>query len=232
MMSQVARRDGRRAAAEYLRQLLLKPGRYRDLWQARVPKPRDGVINQMAVTELIADQIRAMPGRPGDAQVMPYQLQETVAGALSGQHLSDEVLQLFIDAFGFEEHEAGRLARLRNGSAKISVMSGTHAVTPKAEQDVDDAFGRRKHQTLSLHDHVYVGSDGRIERVRALQVIEAMFQAVDRIPFVCDTNVLTLEVGQGGKALADDVRQISENVFCSEIQLARTLDLGETLTLE
>jgi len=44
--------------------------------------------------------------------------------------------------------------------------------------------------------------------------------------------VLTLEVGQGGKELSGGVRQIGENVFTTEILLSRTLDLGETTTLE
>ena len=111
-------------------------------------------------------------------------------------------------------------------------MSGSHAVPLGSEQDVDRVIGRRQHQTLSLHDHVYVGADGRIERARTLQVIEANAQGVDRIPFICDTNVLTLEVGQGGKELTGDVRRIGDELFSAEILLARTLDVGETITLE
>ena len=83
---------------------------------------------------------------------------------------------------------------LWNGSATISVMSGTHAVPLQAEEEVNRALGPRHHRTLSLHDHVYIGGDGRIDRARAMQVIEATAQGVDRIPFLCDTNVLTLEV--------------------------------------
>lgn len=65
-----------------------------------------------------------------------------------------------------------------------------------------------------------------------MQVIEATAQGVDRIPFVCDTNVLTLEVTQGCKELAVAVRRIGAEMFATEILLARTLDLGETQTLE
>ena len=55
--------------------------------------------------------------------MMPYQLRDTVSGALSGQH-SVQTLELLIDSFGFSEHEAGRL-RLWAGSTTIGVMSGT-----------------------------------------------------------------------------------------------------------
>lgn len=231
-MSDAAHTGSRRAAAEYLRQLLLKPGRYRDEWQQHVARPRDGVINQMAVAEVIAGRLRSAPGHPGDAQVVPYQLRETILGALAGRELSQQTLELFIAAFAFSGHEAERLRRLHAGSDRISVISGRRAVPVEAERDVDRAFGPRRHRTLSLHDHVYVGADGRIDRARAIQVIEATAPGVDRIPFLCDTQVLTLEVGQGGKELTGEVHQIGDDVFFTEILLARTLELGETLTLE
>ena len=65
-----------------------------------------------------------------------------------------------------------------------------------------------------------------------LQVIEAIAQGVDRIPFMFDTNVLTVEVGQGGKELNGNVQRIGDDMFFAEILLARSLDIGETITLE
>jgi hypothetical protein len=231
-VSEAARIEGQRAAAEYLRQLLLKPGRYREAWQRYVTRPRDDVINQLAVAELIVDHLRSAQGRPGGAQVMAYQLRDTVAGALSGRQFSQQTLGLVIEAFELSEHEAGRLRRLWSGAATISVVSGTHAVPVTAEQEVDAAVGKRRHHTLSLHDHIWVLQDCRIDRARTMQVIEATAQGVDRIPFMCDNNVLTLEVGQGCKELNGPIRQIGADVFATEILLARTLDLGETLSLE
>jgi hypothetical protein len=222
---------GQRAAGQYLRQLLLKPGPYRDAWQNQVARPRDGVINQLAVAEVIARQ-RAAGGHPGDSQMPPYQLRDVVSGALFGGKLTADTLQAFISAFGFSEEESDRLRRLLAGSSRISVMSGTHAVPANAAQNLDAAIGPRRHQTLSMHDHVWVGSDGRIDRLRTMQVIEACARGVDRIPFICDTNVLTLEVGQGCKELTGDVSRIGPDIFATQILLARTLDLGETLTFE
>lgn len=65
-----------------------------------------------------------------------------------------------------------------------------------------------------------------------MQVIEATAPGVDRIPFLCDTNVLTIEVGQGCKELAGQLREIRADVFATQILLARSLELGETITLE
>jgi len=228
----MARRDSRRAASDYLQQLLLKPGSYRESWEQYVSRERRGTINQLAVAEVIARHLWSAPRGPADVDITPHQLKDTVSRALTGRLLSRPALSLFIDAFGFSEHEATRLWRLWNGSASISVMTGSRAVPVQAERQVAEVLGPRQHQTLSLHDHVYIGADGRIDRARAMQVIEATAQGVDRIPFMCDTNVLTIDVGQGCKELTGEVRQIDSDVFATEIVLARTLDLGETITLE
>ena len=226
------RPDGRRAASDYLRELLLKTGRYRAAWEQHATRERRGTINQLAVAEVLARHLQSAPRSPSDPTVTPHQLKDTVSRALTGRLLSRSALTLFIDSFGLSEHEAGRLWRLWNGAATIGVMSGTHAVPAAAEQDVDAAMGPRRHQTLALHDHIWVGLDGRIDGARTMHVIEAIAPGVDRIPFVCDTNVLTLEVGQGCKELTGQVRRIGGDLFATEILLSRTLDIGETLTLE
>ncbi len=229
-MSDAARLTAQRAAAEYLRQLLLKPGAYRDTWRRHAARYRDAVINQLAVAEVLAAHTPS--GRAVDAPLMPYQLRDIVSGALSGSGLSAETLQWFIAAFGFSDHDAGQLRRLLAGSSRIGILSGSHAVPDGVESYVDAAIGPRRHQTLSLHDHIWVGADGRIDRSRTMHVVEAIASAVDRIPFVCDTNVLTLEVGQGCKELAGPLRWIGGEFFAAELLLSRTLDIGETLTLE
>ncbi len=226
------RQDGRRAASQYLQQLLLKPGAYRQSWERYVSRERRGTINQLAVAEVIARHLWSEPRSPADAQITPHQLKDTVSRALTGRLLSRPALSLFIGAFGFSEHEAGRLWRLWNGSASIGFLSGSHAVPSHTQRELAEVLGPPKHQTVSLHDHVYVGEDGRIDHARMLHVIEAIAPGVDRIPFVCDTNVLTVEVGQGGKELNGNVQQIGDDMFFAEILLARTLDLGETITLE
>ncbi len=210
----------------------MKPGGYRLAWERYATRERQGTINQLAVADVLARHLQSAPRTTKNPNVTPHQLKDTVSRALTGRLLSRSALALFIDAFAMSEHEAGRLWRLWNGAATIGVMTGTHAVPVAAEQDVNAAIGPRRHQTLSLHDHIWVGVDGRIDRSRTMHVVEAITPGVDRIPFVCDRNVLTLEVGQGCKELTGQVRQIGRNFFATEILLSRTLDIGETLTLE
>src|ERR1700739_4704311 len=106
--SDAKRQDGRRAASQYLQQLLLKPGVYRRSWERYVSRERRGTINQLAVAEVIARHLWSMPRSPTDADVTPHQLKDTVSRALTGRLLSRPALSLFIEAFGFSEHEAGR----------------------------------------------------------------------------------------------------------------------------
>lgn len=195
-------------------------------------RARPGEITQLAVAEVLARYLWSYPRVPGDADALPHQLKDTVSRALSGRLLSRSALALFIDAFGLTDHEADRLWRLWEGSGTISVLSGPRAMTSRTEQEVHAALGPRRHQTLSLHDHVYVGSDGLLARTRTLQVVEAIADGLDRIPYLYDTNALTLEVGQGCTDLSGELYQVSEQVFATHIALARALDAGETTTLE
>ncbi len=223
---------GRRAAASYLRELLQRPGGYRRLWEQHVIRARSGEITQLAVAEVLARRLWSYPRMPGDVDVLPHQLKDTVSRALSGKLLSRSTLSLFIDAFGISDAEADRLWRLWEGSGTISILSGPRAVTPRTEQELHAAIGPRRHQTLSLHDHVSVGAEGLPVRTRTLQVIEAIADELDRIPFLYDTKALTLEVGQGCTELASDLYQVSDDLFVTYIPLARALDAGETTTLE
>jgi hypothetical protein len=195
-------------------------------------RARSGEITQLAVAEVLARHLWSYPRVPGDAEVLPHQLKDTVSRALSGRLLSRSALSLFIDAFGLSDYEADRLWRLWEGSGTISVLSGTRAVTSRTEQELHAAIGPRRHQALSLHDHVYVGADGMPARARTLQVIEAIADGLDRIPYLYDTKALTLEVGQGCTELSGELYQVSDGLFITYISLARALDTGETSVLE
>jgi hypothetical protein len=224
--------QGRRAAASYLHELLQRPGAYRRRWEQHVVRARLGEINQLAVAEVLARRLWSYPRRAGDADVLAHQLKDTVSRALSGRLLSRQTLSLFIEAFRISDAEADRLYRLWEGSGTISVLSGARAVTPQTEEELQTAIGPRKHQTVSLHDHLVVGPEGLPERLRTLQVIEAVGDGLDRIPFLHDTKALTLEVGQGCTDLSGELYQVSDELYVTFISLARTLAAGETTTLE
>jgi hypothetical protein len=222
---------GQRAAGEYLRQLLLQPGAYRDSWRRHVERPREGVVNQLAVAEVLASHLRVR--RPAQAaRTELYELRNTVGHALAGRQLSRQVLKLFIDAFGISEDEAGRAWRLWSGATTIRVLAGKRAVSEQAEQAVSEVLGPRRHRVLAMHDHVRVGAAGLIESLHVMQTIEAIADGVDRIPVLADTSALTLEVGQGCRELSGDIRRVAGGLFLTHVLLTRTLRLAETGAVE
>ncbi|HEY3732722.1 MAG TPA: hypothetical protein VGL63_02295 [Streptosporangiaceae bacterium] len=222
----------RQAAATYLRELLLRPGRYRRRWEQYAERSRPGRVNQLAVAEVLARYRWSHPRAEGDTDLLARQLKDTVLRAMSGKMLSSATLSLFVEAFGFSDAEAQRLRRLWAGSDRISVLSGPRAMRPEATAMLTGSLGTPAYETVALHDHVTLGAGGLALRVRTMRVIEAIADGVDRIPFMHDTDVLTLEVGQGCKGVSGYLHQIEKSIYSTDILLAKTLTLGETLTLE
>jgi hypothetical protein len=195
-------------------------------------RSRPGEITQLAVAEVLARHLWSHPRVSGDEDVIARQLKDTVARALSGSLLSRPTLALFIEAFGISDAHAHQLWRLWEGSGRISVFSGDRAMGSKTEAELRSALGPPRHHTVSLHDHVDVESDGRLARTRTLQVIEAVADGLDRIPYIYDTNTLTLEVGQGCGEVSDELYQVSDGVYAAIVPLAAELSAGETISLE
>jgi hypothetical protein len=220
--------NGAQAASSYLRELLLRPGRYRRKWEQYAERSRKGQVNQLAVAEVLAHYLWEHPRSKGDADVLPRQLKDTASRALSGKLLSKATLTLFTDAFGFGDPERQQLLKLWEGSARVRVLSGPRAI----RDDKAVALGRPRLRTLSLHDHHYLGPDGLPVRHRVIHVIESLVDGLDRVPYRADTSALTVEVGQGFSGLAGQIYQPMPGLFVVDMMLSRPLAAGETATLE
>lgn len=219
---------GAQAAAAYIRELLLRPGRYRRKWEQYAERSRHGQVNQLAVAKVLAHYLWEHPRTEGDIDVLPRQLKDTASRALSGKLLSKATLILLSDAFGFGALEREQLFKLWEGSAHVRVLSGPRAI----RDDKAGMLGSPRLRTLSLHDHHYLGPDGLPARHRVIQVIEALVDGVDRVPYRADTNALTIEVRQGFRGLAGPVFQPIADLFVVDMLLAKPLAAGETTTLE
>jgi hypothetical protein len=159
-------------------------------------------------------------------------LKDTAARARSGRLLSRATLELFMDAFALPDAEQDQLWRLWEGSPRVRMLTGTRAIRPDTEEEVAAFLGPPGHQTVSLHDHAFVRADGRIGGVRTIQVIEALRDGLDSIPYIYDTSTLTLRVGHGCEPPVAPGRQVANGTYVLRIPLARTLAEGETLSLE
>ena len=227
-MGDPPRAAGPEAAAAYLRELLLRPGRYRRRWEQYAARSRHGQINQLAVAEALAHYLWAHPRAMGDADVLPRQLKDTTSRALSGKLLSKSALTLFMDAFDLDPFERDQLLKLWEGSARVRVLSGPAAVS----DEMAEIVGLPRYRTLSLHDHHYLGPDGLPSRHRTLHVVEAVTDGVDRVRFRADTSAVSVEAGQGCTGLGDMMWEIPGTLYAVDILLAETLAEGETATLE
>jgi hypothetical protein len=216
------------AAAAYLRELLLRPGRYRRKWEQYAERSRAGQVNQLAVAEVLAHYLWEHPRAKGDTDVLPRQLKDTASRALSGKLLSKATLTLFMEAFGIGIPERDQLLKLWEGSAHVRVLSGPRAI----RDDKASALGSPRLKTLSLHDHHYIGAAGLPVRHRVIHVIEAVVDGLDRVPYRADTNALTIEAGQGFSGLAGPFYQPVAELFVVDMLLAKPLAMGETATLE
>lgn len=220
------------AAAAYLRELLLRPGRIRRNWEQHAERSRRGQVNQLAVAEVLARHLWDNPRRAGDTEILARQLKDTASRALSGKLLSRATLALFIDAFRLPPADCEHLWRLWESPGQARVLSGPRALAPDVVTELAAVLGPPGHQTVSLHDHMRIGADGKPVRARTLQVIEATRSGLDRIPYLYDTHALTLEVGQGCKDPGEPLVRVRDGLYATTIPLAKTLDVGETLTLE
>jgi hypothetical protein len=220
------------AAAAYLRELLLRPGRYRRRWEQYAERSRRGQVNQLAVAEVLAHYLWEHPRNTGDTDVLPRQLKDTTSRVLSGRLLSKAALSLFMDAFDLSEFERDQLLKLWGGAATIRVLSGPRGMSVELVSEVSAILGPPGHQTVSMHDHVLMGADRQISKIRTLQVIEALREGVDRIPYVFDRNAISVETGLGCSGIAGPFAEIREGVYATHILLAKALEVGETLTLE
>ena len=104
--------SGAHAAAAYLRELLLRPGRYRHKWEQYAERSRAGQVNQLAVAGALAHYLWEHPRAEGDTEARARQLKDTASRALSGKLLSKATLLLFMDAFGFSGYEREQLSKL------------------------------------------------------------------------------------------------------------------------
>src|ERR1700761_7502373 len=222
----------REAAAAYLRELLLRPGRFRSAWEQYAERSRPGHINQLAVAEVLARHLGEDPRRSAGAEALPLPLKDSPSRALSGKLLSKAALRLFIDAFDLPRFEQDQLWKLWEGSARTRVLTGPGALRGPARQELETAIGPAQHRTLSVHDHHYVGADGLALRTRTLQVVEAIAEHVERIPYLYDTSALSIDLVQGCTGLGSQFREVTSGVFATDLLLARTLGYGETSTLE
>ena len=132
-----------------------------------------------------------------------------------------------MDAFALPAAEQDQLWRLWEGSPRVRMLTGTRAIRPDTAGKVAALLGPPGHQTVSLHDHAFVRADGRVGGVRTIQVIEALRDGLDSIPYIYDTSRAHPAGRPRLRAPAGPGSQVEDGPYVLRIPLARTLSAGD-----
>jgi len=110
------RRSDLTETAAYLHELLVRPGKYRTLWEQRVDRPSELSINEAAVARVLAEYLWESGERPDTDTDLPRRLRDRVSRALTASSLSAETLRWFVKAFAIDQRTAHHLMNLRTGA--------------------------------------------------------------------------------------------------------------------
>jgi hypothetical protein len=208
-----------RRTGHYLHELL-QHDPYRQRW-VRYGVQRQREVHQAAVAKALASHLQ----QHGDADVHYSQLTRRVSRALRGEVLSRSTLNLFAEAFQFNEEHTATLWRQWQGVDLARVITGE--LPPSASSSSREL---PRYETILLHEFHYLGSDGIPLRHRTLRNIRSLVDGLTTYRYSFDTNELAVNRIGGGSP--SSLYQRSANIWCVNITLSRTLSRGDEHLLE
>lgn len=129
-------------------------GRYRQIWLDKAEKPRTGQLSQAAVARVITEHLMST----GRSAPDPRTLRSLVSRALTGERLTKETLELFIDAFAMTKDDAEKLRLLLAGGRPSDIDNKSRAFRVDVEAVdalIRDSFpGKGKHDTQALAERI------------------------------------------------------------------------------
>ncbi len=208
-------------AGRYLHDLLRD--RYQLTWRPFAQRLREGELNLRAIATVLARHLWDYPEHPGDEDVEPDQLIDTVWRAVHGRSLSLERLELFIAAFGMDE-QAETLRELWHGTTPPRVVIGE--LPPPEALPVKPAAYR----TIQLHEFHYLGKDGQPTKHRTVQAIRALQDDLACHRYTFDSEAVWVERIHGG--VPGEAWRITDSLMAVDIRLPDVLGTGDTASLE
>lgn len=210
-------------AARALCRLLVDPARpYRQVWEQRGAAYRGRVLNQSAVAKVVAAYL-VDHGLLAEFEerTWPRARRDWVRSRLSGGHLTHLDLEVFMDAFGFEEGDRDRLRHVLESDSSPMFVPG--------EIRLDGLPDRSRYAVDRTYDEHVVGADGLPAHHRTTQTVRALVDDVSACLYLFDADTATVEVSQGGRG--DVPRQVADDVWAVVITLDTPLRAGQTCDL-
>jgi hypothetical protein len=207
-------------AGRALCRLLADPARpYRSMWERRGAAYRGRDLNQSAVAKVVAaylvDRGLLADFEEGD---WPRARRDWVRSRLSGALLTHLDLEVFMDAFGFEDGERDRLRHTLESDSTPMFLPGEirlEGLPDRSRYAVD----------RTLDEHV-VGADGLPAYHRTTQTVRALVDDVTDCLYLFDAELVTVDVLTGGAA--DAPRPVADGIWAVVITLDEPLPAGES----
>lgn len=225
---------GKRAAGEYLKQVLQRPGRPRDVWvrtghdlKLQIPPthadPLQRAISaawmryeyEYDIDKLSKDEIARC--RSEGYQVGREMRRQLVSRALAGD-MKVEVLERLITAFEIAPSDAAHLRGLWSGEGQRPSVEGT--IEP------DTMMPSSGLETLSLAEDHFIGPDGKPLRHETQQNVRALRDGIDHFPHYFDTNEVIASLIIGGTE--GTVSPHHDSISVVHYTFPRPLMTGET----
>jgi len=210
-------------AGRALCRLLADPARpYRAMWERRGVAYRGRDLNQASVAKVIAaylvDRGLIAEFEEGD---WPRSRRDWVRSRLSGALLTHLDLEVFMDAFGFEDGERDLLRHTLESDSTPMFVPG--------EIRLEGLPDRSTYAVERTRDEHVLGPDGRPAYHRTTQTVRALVDDVTACVHLHDAGTATVDVAKGGTAGAP--QQVSEGVWAVVIELDTPLAEGEACEL-
>lgn len=214
-------------AGSELRRLLSDPSRpYRAAWERRGPAYRGQELNQAAIAKVLASYLvdRGVLTEFEEAD-WPRARRDWVRSRLSGSVLTHLDLEVFMDAFGFAEHDRDALRhQLEQGAG-----AGTPELFTPGSVRLHGLPDRSRYVVERVRDRHTVGPAGVPTHHRTTQTIRALEEGVGEYLYVFDADTASVRVLGGGHA--GKPRPVGEGLWGVVITLQEPLATGETCEL-
>ena len=220
MSSAASRSRGAQLSGKYLRDLLLHE--YLNKWIGRSERTRSGEVNYLAIAKVIADYVERHPTATRGRDTRPEKIKDLVHRALTGKVISQETLELLVDALGIQESHAKTLFDLWDDVSPARILIGN---MPPAATSPQMRF-----ETVQRHEFHYLGASGQPWRHRTVQAIRALVDGYQAHRYTFDMSEVTVKRVHGGTPSRP--YQVHENLWAVDIFLPAVLSAGEIASME
>jgi hypothetical protein len=174
--------------------MLLRPGPYRALWEAKVEEIKPGEVSQAGVCRVLAEYLWDEGLQPDTRSDLPRVLKDPVSRAFRGLTLSPKLLRVIISAFEFSEGEADHIWSLYRG--ETSPMAIVGALPPPSDVA---SYRTPGFDILKLQEHHWLGPHGLPTRHRTEINIRSRVDGLQSYKYRIDTPHGKVRAVRGGR---------------------------------